>query len=157
MATGALLAQTVGLADGGIEINGQRSVAWSGPSGPGPGQQLPAHPVQLPDMTPAEAAQEGAQSGRCLDHAADGGGRPAGTQRISVVDAVATGQSGGHQRHQFVAGVGPAREISQVNVKVHQFAQTQAQGQGGRQDQPGVGHQAVIIEGDTDAVWMVAW
>ena len=49
--------------------------------------------------------------------------------------------------HQRVAGVGPARGI----------AQAQVQGQGGREDQPGVGHQAVVVEGDTDAVRMVAW
>ena len=27
-------------------------------SGPGPGQQLPAHPIQLADVAPPEAAQE---------------------------------------------------------------------------------------------------
>ena len=59
---GALLGQSVGLADGGIEVDGERRVAGSGPSGPGPGQQLPAHPVQLADVAPPEAAQEGAQS-----------------------------------------------------------------------------------------------
>ena len=37
-------------------------VAGSGPSRPGPGQQLAAHPVQLTDVAPAKAAQEGAQS-----------------------------------------------------------------------------------------------
>ena len=56
---GALLGQSVGLADGGIEVDGERRVAGSGPSGPGPGQQLPAHPVQLADVAPPEAAQEG--------------------------------------------------------------------------------------------------
>ena len=42
--------------------------------------------------------------------------------------------------------------MAQVNVLVHQFTQTQAEGQAGRQQQPGVGHQAVIVEGDVDAV-----
>ena len=56
------------LADGGIEVDGERRVAGSGPSGPGPGQQLPAHPVQLADVAPTEAAQEGAQGGwRVID------------------------------------------------------------------------------------------
>ena len=42
--------------------NGEWCVAGSGPSRPGPGQQLPAHPVQLADVAPPEAAQEDAQS-----------------------------------------------------------------------------------------------
>ena len=29
--------------------------------------------------------------------------------------------------------------------------------QGGRQDQSGIGHQAVIVEGDADAVGVVVW
>ncbi len=70
MVAGPLLGQTVGLADGGVQVDGQRPVAGSGPSGPGPRQQLAAHPVQLADMAPPEAAQEGAQGGRRLDHAA---------------------------------------------------------------------------------------
>ena len=64
------------------------------PSGPGPGQQLAAHLVQLADVAPPEAAQENAQSlppakaggGRRLDHAAQhppgaagGGKRPVGS------------------------------------------------------------------------------
>ena len=67
---GALLGQSVGLADGGVQVNGQGRVAGSGPSGPGPGQQLAAHAVELTDMPPPEAAQEGPQGGWRLDHAA---------------------------------------------------------------------------------------
>ena len=58
----SLLCQPVGLADGGVQVDGQRPVAGSGTGGPGPGQQLPAHPVQLADMAPPEAAQERPQS-----------------------------------------------------------------------------------------------
>ena len=77
---GALLGQAVGLADGGIQVDGQRSVAGTGPGSPGSGQQLPAHPVELADVAPSEAAQEGAQGGRGLDHAAqDTGGSAAGS------------------------------------------------------------------------------
>ena len=89
---GALLGQSVGLADGGIEVDGERRVAGSGPSGPGPGQQLPAHPVELTDVAPPEAAQEGAQGGWRLDRAAQGAGRPPGAQHIGVVNAVAPSQ-----------------------------------------------------------------
>ena len=35
---------------------------------------------------------------------------------------------------------------------VHQVAQSQVLGQGDRKEQPSVVHQAVIVEGDSDAV-----
>ena len=60
------------------------------PGCPGPGQQLTARTVQLADVAPTEAAQEGSQGGWRLDRAAQGAGRPSGAQRIGVVDAVAT-------------------------------------------------------------------
>ena len=62
VAVGSLLGQSVGLADRRIKVDGEWCVAGPGPSGPGPGQQLAAHPVQLADLAPPEAAQEGAQS-----------------------------------------------------------------------------------------------
>ena len=66
----SLLGQSIGLADGRVQVDGQGRVAGSGPSGPGPGQQLAAHAVELTDMPPPEAAQEGPQGGWRLDHAA---------------------------------------------------------------------------------------
>ena len=42
-------------------------------------------------------------------------------------------------------------------LTVDQFNQTQALGQGGRKEQPGIGQQAVIVEGDFDAVGVIAW
>ena len=152
-----ILGQSEGFADGGVQVDGQGRIAGSGPSRPGPGQQPAAHPVQLADMTPTEAAQKGSQKGSQggwgLDHAADSAGRPAGAQHVGVVDAVAAGQGGGHQRHQLVAGFGPARGIAQVQALLYQLRQ----GQGRRKDQTGVGHQAVVVEGDTDAVGVIAW
>ena len=127
------------------------------PAGPGPGQQLAAHPVQLADMAPPEAAQEGAQGGGRLSRETENAGGPAGAQRIGVVDAVATGQRGGHQRHHLVTGVGSAFCMAQVQAPVNQLGQAKAQGEGGRKNQPGIGHQAVIVEGDADAVGLVAW
>ena len=52
----------------------------------------------------------------------------------------------------FASRMGPTRRISQVNVMVHQLAQTQVVGQGHRQDQPSIGHQAVVIKGNVDAI-----
>ena len=40
---------------------------------------------------------------------------------------------------------------------IHQFPQSQMMGQGDRKDQPSIGHQAVVIEGDVDAVGMLQW
>ena len=56
---GTLLGQTVGCADGGVQVDGEGPVAGSGPSSPGPGQQLAAHPIQLADVALPEAAQDG--------------------------------------------------------------------------------------------------
>ena len=108
-------------------------------------------------MAPPEAAQEGAQGGWRLDRAAQGAGRPPGAQRIGVVDAIDAGQGGSHQRHQLVAGVGPPRGITQVEALLDEFGQAEMPGQGGRKEQAGVGHQAVVVEGDLDAVRVVAW
>ena len=63
---GALLGQSVGLADRRIKVDGEWCVAGSGTGLPDPGQQLAAHPVQLADMAPPEAAQEGVQGGGSL-------------------------------------------------------------------------------------------
>ena len=49
-----LLGQPVGLADGGVQVDGQRPVAGSGTGGPGTGQQLAAYSVQLADVAPPE-------------------------------------------------------------------------------------------------------
>ena len=46
------LGQSVGFADGGIQVDGERRVAGSCTGGLGPGQQLPAHPIQLADVAP---------------------------------------------------------------------------------------------------------
>ncbi len=105
----------------------------------------------------ARRTQEGAQGGWRLDRAAQGAGRPAGAQHIGVVNAVAPSQCGGHQRHHLVARVRPARRIAQVEALLDEFGQAEAQGQGGRQDQSGIGHQATVVEGDLDPVGVVAW
>ena len=46
--------------------------------------------------------------------------------------------------------------MAQLQVPVNQLGQAKAQGEGGRKNQPGIGHQAVIVEGDADAVGLVA-
>ena len=157
MVARALLGQSVGLADGGIEVDGKWRVAGSGAGLPGPGQQLAAHPVQLADVAPAETAQEGPRVEGALTAPPRARARPAGAQHVGIVDAVAPSQRGGHQRHYLVAGVGPARCIAQVQALLYQLGKAQVASQGDREDQPGIGHQAVVVEGDLDAVGVVAW
>ena len=154
---GTLFGQSAGLADRRIKVNGEWCVAGSGPSRPGPGQQLAAHPVQLADMAPPEAAQEGPQGGGRLDRAAQGAGCPPGAQHIGVVNAVAACQRRRNQGHHLVAGVGLPRRIAQVEVLLDELGQAQAPSQGGGKEQPGIVDQAVVVEGDTDAVGVVAW
>ena len=154
---GALLGQSVGLADGGVQVNGQGPVAGSRPGLPSPGQQLAAHPVELTDVAPPEAAQEGAQGGWRLDRAAQGAGRPPGAQHIGVVNAVAPSRRGSDQRQHLVPSVRPSRRSAEVKVMVDEFPQAQVPGEGGRQEQAGIGHQAAVVEGDLDPVGVVAW
>ena len=108
-------------------------------------------------MVPPETTQIGSQRGWRLDHASQDSSGTDGTWRIGGVDAVATGQRRRHQGHHLVAGVGSARSAAQVNVAVYQLAQTQTLGQSDRQDQPRIGHQAVVIKGDVDAVGALRW
>ena len=49
---------------------------------------------------------------------------------------------------------GPAAE---VEVLPEELGQAKAQGEGGGKDQPGIGHQAVVVKGDLDAVGVVTW
>ena len=50
--------------------------------------------------------------------------------------------------HHLVAGVRPARRAAEVEVLPEELGQAKAQGEGGGKDQPGIGHQAVVVEGD---------
>ena len=146
MVAGALLGQSIGLADGRVQVDGQGRVAGSRPSGPGPGQQLAAHPVELTDVAPPEAAQEGAQGGWRLDRAAQGAGRPPSAQHIGVVDAVAPSQRGSDQRQHLVPSVRPSRRSAEVKVMVDEFPAGPGAGLGwpagaGRHWPPGDGRQ----------------
>ena len=82
---------------------------------------------------------------------------PAGAQHVGVVNAVAASQRGRHQGQHLVSRIRPPRRISEVNMVVDEFTQTQVLGEGERKEQPGIGHQAVVVEGDLNAVGVVAW
>ncbi len=153
----ALLAQPVGLAESGVQVDGQRIIPRPGSSRPGPSQRLPAHPIQLAHVAPPETPQKGPQRGWRFHDTPQHLFGPASAQRIGVINAVATGQCRRHQGQQLIPWVCPTRCISQVNAAVHQLAQSQTMGQSDRQDQPSIGHQTVVIKGDLDAVEVVAW
>ena len=108
-------------------------------------------------MAPAKTAQEGAQGGWRLDYAAENTDRPTGAQRIGIVDAVAASQRGSDQRQHLVPRVRPARRAAKVKVMVDEFPQAQALGEGGRQQQAGIGHQAVVVKDYADTVGIVLW
>ena len=120
----------------------------------GPGQQLAAHPVQLADVAPAEAAQEDAQSLPSRKRGVDGAlttlpraqaAPPARNTSASSIQSRPASSScrrcspaPGHRLGRGVAGTRWPR-------------------QGGRKDQPRIGHQAVVVEGDLSPVGVVAW
>ena len=108
-------------------------------------------------MAPPEAAQEGAQGGGCLDCAAQGAGGPTGAQHVGVVDAVAPSQRRRNQGHHIVARVGPPRRTAEIEVIVYESPQAQVLGEGGWQEQASIGHQAVVVKDDANAVGVVAW
>ena len=145
---GALLGEAVGLAERRVEVDRERRVAGSRPGRPGAGEQLAADAVELADVAPAEAAQEDTEGGRRLDGAAEHARRPAGAQRSGVVDALAARERRGDQGQQLVAGVRPPRRVTEVDATVGELLQTEMLGERGREEQPRIGHQAVVVEGD---------
>ena len=80
-----------------------------------------------------------------------------GAQHIGVVDAVAARQRRRNQGHHLVSRVGPPRRAAQVKVMVNEFPQAEVLGEGGRQEQAGIGHQAVVVKDDANTVGVVAW
>ena len=42
-------------------------------------------------------------------------------------------------------------------MTVDEFTQTQVLGEGDRKEQPSIGHQAVVVERDLDAVGVLQW
>ena len=62
-----------------------------------------------------------------------------------------------NQGNQLVAGVGPPRRAAEIEVIVYEFPQAQVLGEGGRQEQAGIGHQPVVVKDDANTVGVVAW
>ena len=77
-------------------------------------------------------------------------------QHVGVVHAVAASQRGGDQRQHLVSVLARPGALPRSHVPVNEFRQGQTQGQGGRKKQPGVGHLAGVVEGNSDSVGVVA-
>jgi len=148
----ALLGQAVRLADRRVEIDRERLGSGSRSGRPGPREDLPADPVELADVTPAEAPQERAQGRGRLDRETQDPLGAVGPQRVRIVDAVATREGRHDERQELVARIRPAGRRAEVEVLVHQLAQAEMVSQRGRQEEPRIGHQAVIVEGHIEAV-----
>ncbi len=63
----------------------------------------------------------------------------------------------GSVRLRRISRIRPTERIPQIDVMVRQLAQSQVVRQSDRQEQPGIGHQAVIVKRDGDAVGLLAW
>ena len=61
-------------------------------------------------------------------------------------------QRGSDQRQHLVPSVRPSRRAAEVKVMVDEFSQAQVPGEGGRQEQAGSGHQAMVVKEDADTV-----
>ena len=84
------------------------------------------------------------------DRAAQGAGRPPGAQHIGVVNAGPQPArrppaSSSCRPRSPAPGHRPGRAAGRVG-------QAEMPGQGGRKEQPGVGHQSAVVEGDLDPV-----
>jgi len=98
-------------------------------------------------MAPTEGAQEGTDRRGCRHPVAEHGGGGTRAQGVDVVDAVAAGQGAHDQRQRLVGDVRASGCTTEIDVALEQLGQTQPAGQGGRQQQPGIGDQARVVEG----------
>ena len=81
------------------------------------------------------------------------GARPVGIAKgVCVTDAVAPGERRGDEGQELVADVRPARRPPEVKVLVDQLALAQAVSEDGRQKEPRVSDQAIVVEGHVESV-----
>ena len=73
--------------------------------------------------------------------------RPAGPQGVRVVDAVTTRERRHDKAQELVARVGPARRLPEVEVLLDELLEAEVRSERGRQEEPRVGHQAVVVKG----------
>ena len=125
------------------------------PARPAAGEQLAAEAVELADVAPAEAAQEGPE----VD-----GAFTVQPSTLAVPPARNAAASSMHSPpasaeamrvSSFVAGVRPPRRVTEVAVG--ELLQTEMLGERGREEQPRIGYQAVVVEGDVYPLGVARW
>jgi hypothetical protein len=131
---GPLLVGPVDLADGRVDVDGQRGRAFTRAGLPGPLQRLAADGVQLAGMAERERAQERADRGGSEHPVAEHLAGGPGPQPVAVIDPLATGQGRVEQRHRLVGDVGPSGRFPQLDVSAQQLPQAQPDRQRGRKD-----------------------
>ena len=77
--------------------------------------------------------------------------------RGELFPRVGASQRGSDQRQHLVPSVRPSRRAAEVKVMVDEFPQAQVPGERGRQEQAGIGHQAMVVKEDADTVGVVTW
>ncbi len=120
-----------------------RAIAWTASQAP-----LAANRPTAGGSGPSRASGPGSRSRprRGLGGGAQGLGAGRRAQRVRVVGAVPTRQ-GAHGRAQgLVAGVRPAGLLAQAEPAPDDLPEAQMPGQGGRQQEPGIGRQSRVVE-----------
>ena len=119
----------------------------------------PASTIQvwLADLAPARAAQEGSQRGWALT----------ARLRTPTIPTARSGSASSMQsppasaeatrRQHPVPSVRPPRRSEMVKVVVDEFPQTLELGEGGWQQQTGIGHHGVVLKDDANTGSSVPW
>jgi hypothetical protein len=152
---GATLVVAVDLTDGGVHIDGHRRLAGSGTGCPCPGQDGLGDPIELADVAEGEGAQERPQRRWRQHPMAQQLGGLGGAEHIGVVDAVRPGHHGVQQREDLAAGSVMAGAITEVDQLIDQLLDAQPVGEGGGQQQSGIGDGVVVVEAGGQPVWTV--
>ena len=123
------------------------AAAGPAPLPPGAGEEAAADGVELARVTEGKRAQEGAERGGRAQLSAEHGRGGTGAQARRVVDAVAAGERGVDEGECLEAGARGAGGSAELHVLVDELLEAQLRGQGGGQQQAGVGHRVTIREG----------
>jgi hypothetical protein len=103
-----------------------------------------------------EGAQEGPKRGGGHDPVAEHLAGSATAEQVGVVDAVPTRQHRVDQGQQLAAGPVRASPLAQVDQRIGGLPDAEPLGQGGGQQQAGVGDGVGVIEADVELVEGVA-
>ncbi len=74
-----------------------------------------------------------------------------------MVDVAGAANHGMNQRHDLAARASSAHPLGQAHRGVHQMLEFEAQGHGGDKQEPGVGHQARLVEAHSNPIMRVRY